>query len=102
MARLTVTVSRSRGLVTVTLDGELDRATAIDATDALRAAHRLATHTVVIDAQGITFIDAEGRRSLSTSPGQDRVKVLLLPSHAIRLFDRSVVRSTVESRPDAA
>lgn len=89
MPRLTVTVTRSRGLVTVTLDGELDRFNAADVADALDAAARLAHHTVVVDAQGVTFVDAAGRRALEQPPGARPVDVIVLPSLAIRRFDSS-------------
>ena len=92
MARLTVTVTRSRGLVTVTLDGELDRANAPNVVDALQAARRLAMHTVVVDAQGITFVDVAGRRALDTH-GLDGPHVILLASPAIIRLDRTTAHS---------
>ena len=103
MARLTVTVSRLRGLVTVTLDGELDRANANDVAAALRAAQRLATHTVVIDAQGITFVDVAGRRALDPAGhDHDAPQVILLSSPAILRFDRHAAHSTIRLQPHAA
>jgi anti-anti-sigma factor len=91
MGRLAVIISRSQGLVTVTMDGELDRANAPEVVAALRAARRLATHTVVLDAQGITFIDAAGRRALDApTHNPARPQLILLASPAIRRFDQRV------------
>ena len=102
MRHLIVTVNCSRGLVTVTFDGELDRSNAGEVRAALRAARRLATHTVVLDAQGITFVDAAGRRALQMSSRPGEVEVLLLTSHAIRQFDRRLARSSAAAHSDAA
>jgi len=99
MPRLTVNITRRQGLVTVTIDGELDRSNADDVTLALAAAARLAHHTVVIDAQGVTFLDAAGRRALDAPPDARPVSVILLPSLAIRRFDG---RSSHALRPHAA
>ena len=93
MRHLAVTVSRSRGLVTVTLDGELDRTNATDVRAAVRAAGRLATHTVVLDAQGVTFVDAVGRRALDLVRDAPGPQVILLASNAVRSFDRNVAHT---------
>ena len=93
MGHLTVIVSRSHGLVTVTLDGELDRSNAPHVRDAVRAARRLATHTVVLDAEGVTFVDAAGRRALDAHAPEPQV--ILLASNAIRSFDRSVAHTSI-------
>ena len=87
MARLSVNITRRQGLVTVTVDGEIDRGNADDVTRSLDAAARLAIHTVVVDAQGVTFVDVAGRRALELPPRGRAVSVILLPSLAIRRFD---------------
>jgi len=99
MPRLTVNIARRRGLVTVTIDGEIDRGNADDVTRSLDAACRLAHETVVVDAQGVTFVDAAGRRALQPPPPTRRVSMILLPSLAIRRFDG---RSSDALHPHAA
>jgi len=99
MARLSVNITRRQGLVTVTIDGEIDRGNADDVTRSLDAAARLAIHTVVVDAQGVTFLDAAGRRALELPPRARPVSIILLPSPAIRRFDG---RSSHALQPHAA
>lgn len=95
MKQLAVTITRQHGLSTVTLDGELDASNAAVAAEAIHAAIRLAAHTVVVDALGITFIDAAGRRALDCLAAATAVgkHPLLLTSTAIQRFDRRLVAS---------
>lgn len=94
MQQLTVHVSRSYGLVTVTVAGELDASTATGLADAVRVGLRAARHTVVIDATDVTFVDVIGRRSLAwpdgiTAPG---VQLVLVRGDAVERFDRRLAQ----------
>jgi 4-aminobutyrate aminotransferase-like enzyme len=83
----------------VTVDGELDASNADAAAEAIRAAIRLAGHTIVVDALGVTFIDAAGRRAMdcqsaATAAG---VRPLLLASTCIQQFDGRLVGAHASS-----
>lgn len=92
---LAIRVVRSRGLVTVTVDGELDAGAVPQLTAAVRAACRLARHTVVVDALGLTFVDVAGRRALRSAQrdSDDGIKVMMITGLVVKRLDERLAHS---------
>jgi len=105
MRNLAIHVERRCGLVTVTLDGEVDAASASSLANALCAAMRLGEHTVVVDALGVTFIDVAGRRAIerdgALAASREGVRYVLLASDAMRRLDRLLDHQATAPAPQS-
>ena len=62
--QFTINVGNGDGSCRVRLDGELDIACVFELERALRSAEAGAAETIVVDLDGLTFIDASGLRTL--------------------------------------
>lgn len=106
MESLAIVVNRSRGLVTVTLDGEVDAANAGSVARAVSAGVRMAEHTVIVDALGVTFVDVAGRRVLefdsAAVASRAGVELVLVRSAAMRQLDRHLDHSLLLGATRAA
>jgi anti-sigma B factor antagonist len=83
MTELTISIADDGDRPLVVVRGELDAATAPQLDEALVTAAHGQTAQLVVDAEGITFCDSTGLRSLLLAPGR-RPLVLRSPSERLR------------------
>ena len=92
-------------VVVVTVRGELDAASAPRLKDALHDLGREGGHDVVVDVEGLTFIDSSGVhvliQALKRMSTEGRQLTLRGPSRAYKVLDVCRVTSVFDS-PDAA
>lgn len=89
----TIRTARLGGLVSVTVDGELDLFTASSLIEAVAVALKLTDLLVVLDTTELTFIDVTGRRALqraTTAAHARGVGLVVVPGPALRHFDDRV------------
>jgi anti-anti-sigma factor len=93
---LAVSVCRSEGVVTVEMDGELDRSTGDRLCVAVAMARRMARHTVVVDTAGLDFVDVSGYRSLVAACRDPLTgphpTLVLVKGTAVRRLERLLTR----------
>jgi anti-sigma B factor antagonist len=72
MQELTVSIAPDGQALVITVEGELDLATVPDLEEALRKAEGTDSAELVLDLEGLTFIDSTGIRALLMAAKRDR------------------------------